>query len=87
MKKYAFFMVAFIVWTVGCFLYGFLEGKNKAEKQVLIKTVTVYKEREKNTQEQEKTAEKIKIIYRELKTDDKDCDYVLDFDVSKCLPK
>lgn len=80
-------LIIFLVYTIGCFWFGYTEGKNRAEKKTLIKTVTVYKEIEKNTQEQEKTADKIKVIYRDLKSDEKDCNFVLDFDVSKCLPK
>ena len=80
-------MVIFFIWSAVCYYCGFIEGKNKSEKKVLIKTVTLYKEKEKNTLEQEKTANKIKVIYRELKSNEKDCNFVLDFDVSKCLPK
>lgn len=77
----------FAGWSVFCIFCGYLVGKNNAEKKVLTQTVTIYKEREQNTLEQEKTAEKIKVIYKELKSDKKDCDFVLDFDVSQCLPK
>ena len=80
-------IIIFLVWTIACLFGGFITGKNRAEKKVLVKTVTVYKEKEKNTLEQEKTADKIKVIYRELKSDEKGCNDVLDFDVSKCLPK
>lgn len=80
-------ILIFVIWLVACFICGYVTGKNRAEKKVLIKTVTVYKEKEKNTLEQEKTADKIKVIYRDLKSDEKDCNFVLDFDVSKCLPK
>ena len=77
----------FCMWTCIVFLLGQTAGKNSVQKAELQKDVYIYQEREKNTTEQEKTAEKIKIIYRELKSDEKDCDFVLDFDVSKCLPK
>lgn len=80
-------IIIFAFWSLLCIGGGYLCGKIWAEKRVLIKTVTIYKEREKNTIEQEKTAEKIKVIYKELKSDEKDCNFVLDFDVSKCLPK
>lgn len=80
-------MVIFFIWSAVCYYCGFIECKNKSEKKVLIKTVTLYKEKEQNTLEQEKTANKIKVIYRELKSNEKDCNFVLDFDVSKCLPK
>ena len=70
-----------------CFFVGYTAGKNSAQNEELKKDVCLYQKREKTTTAQEKTAEKIKIIYKELKTDEKDCDFVLDFDVSKCLPK
>lgn len=72
---------------VACFFLGYIGGKNSAQKAELQKDVQLYQKREENTQAQEKTAEKIKIIYKELKSDEKDCDFVLNFDVSKCLPK
>jgi len=87
MKRGLIYFLFFLIWSGLCVYYGLTEGKNRAEKQTLIKTITVYKEKEKNTLEQEKTAEKIKVVYRELKSDEKDCDFVLNFDVSKCLPK
>lgn len=76
-----------VLLMIACFLLGFIGGKNSAQKAELKKNVQLYQKREENTTEQEKTAQKIKIIYRELKSDEKDCDFVLDFDVSKCLPK
>lgn len=80
--------VLFVVGLmVACFLLGYTGGKNSAQKAELQKDVQLYQKRENTTTEQEKTAQKIKIVYRELKSDEKDCDFVLDFDVSKCLPK
>ena len=72
---------------VACFFLGYIGGKNSEQKAELQKDVQLYQKRENNTAEQEKKAQQIKIVYRELKSDEKDCDYVLDFDVSKCLPK
>lgn len=80
--------VLFVVGLmVACFLLGYIGGKNSAQKAELQKYVQLYQKRENTTTEQEKTAQQIKIVYRELKSDEKDCDFVLDFDVSKCLPK
>lgn len=80
-------LLFFILWTCFVFYGGFMAGKNSTQKEELKKDVQLYQKREENTTEQEKTAEKIKIVYRELKSDEKDCDFVLDFDVSRCLPK
>lgn len=87
MKKWFLSLLFFCMWTFIVFLMGQTAGKNSAQKAELQKDVQIYQEREKNTTAQEKTADKIKIIYRELKSDEKDCDFVLNFDVSKCLPK
>lgn len=80
-------LLFFILWTCLVFHGGFVAGKNSTQKAELKKDVQLYQKREENTSEQEKTAEKIKIVYRELKSNEKDCDFVLNFDVSKCLPK
>lgn len=72
---------------VACLFLGYIGGKNSAQKAELQKDVQLYQKRENTTAEQEKKAQQIKIVYRELKSDEKDCDFVLDFDVSKCLPK
>ena len=80
-------LLFFILWTCLVFYGGFVAGKNSTQKAELKKDVQLYQKREENTTEQEKTAEKIKIVYRELKSDEKDCSFVLNFDVSKCLPK
>lgn len=80
-------LLFFILWTCLSFWGGYVGGKNSAQKDELQKDVQTYQTRENNTTEQEKTAEKIKIVYRDLKSDEKDCDFVLNFDVSKCLPK
>lgn len=69
------------------FLFGYYEGKKDAETRNLKKDIATYQTIEKNTIEQAKTAEKIKKKYRDLKSEKKDCDYVLNFDVSRCLPK
>lgn len=87
MKKLFSSLLFFCMWTFVVFLMGQTAGKNSVKKAELKKDVQIYKKRENRTTEQEKTADKIKIIYRELKSDEKDCDFVLDFDVSKCLPK
>lgn len=87
MKQIFISILFFVVWSCICFFGGYKEGKNTAQKDELQKDVQIYQKREEATAEQEKTAEKIKIVYRELKTDEKDCNFVLDFDVSKCLPK
>ncbi len=87
MKNILISIIFFVAWTCLVFYWGYIGGKNSAQKSELKKDVELYQKREENTQAQEKTAEKIKIIYKELKTDEKDCDFVLDFDVSKCLPK
>lgn len=87
MKNLFISIIFFVAWTCIVFLGGYIGGKNSAQKSELKKDVQLYQKREENTQAHEKTAEKIKIIYRELKTNEKDCDFVLDFDVSKCLPK
>lgn len=76
----------FAMWTLFCFVVGFLTGKIAEIGRELQKDVELYQKKEIATCEQEKTAEKIKIVYKELKTNEKDCDFVLDFDVSKCLP-
>lgn len=76
----------FVLWTVAVFILGYIGGKNSAQKAELKKDVQLYQKREENTTEQEKKAQEIKIVYRELKSDEKDCSFVLDFDVSKCLP-
>lgn len=80
-------LLFFFLWTCLVFYGGYIAGKNSAQKAELQKDVQLYQKRENTTTEQEKTAQKIKIVYRELKSDEKDCDFVLDFDVSKCLPK
>lgn len=87
MKDWVKSLLFFILWTCLSFWGGYVGGKNSAQKAELQKDVQLYQKRENITTEQEKTAEKIKIVYRELKSDEKDCDFVLDFDVSKCLPK
>lgn len=87
MKELFASIIFFVLWTCICFYGGFIGGKNSAQKSELQKNVQLYQQREENTQAHEKTAEKIKIIYKELKSDEKDCDFVLDFDVSKCLSK
>lgn len=87
MKKDLIYIGVVALFSLVAFVNGYYTGKNKAEIKTLTKTITIYKEIEKNTLEQEKNAEKIKVIYKELKSDVKDCDFVLDFDVSRCLPK
>ena len=87
MMKWLQSLLIFVAWSVFIYLWGYNSGKIAIQRVELEKEVQIYQKRENTTQEQEKTAEKIKIIYRELKNDKKDCDFVLNFDVSKCLPK
>lgn len=87
MKNFISSLVFGLAWTAICFYGGYVSGKNSAQKSELQKNVELYQQRENNTIEQEKTAQQIKIVYKELKSDEKDCDFVLDFDVNKCLPK
>lgn len=87
MMKWLQSLLIFVAWSFFIYLWGYNSGKIATQRGQLEKEVQIYQKRENTTQEQEKTAEKIKIIYRELKNDKKDCDFVLNFDVSKCLPK
>lgn len=80
-------VVLFAIWTIACFGLGVCFGAIYAQRSELRKNEELYQKRENNTLEQEKNAQKIKVIYRDLKNDKKDCDFVLDFDVSKCLSK
>lgn len=80
-------IVLFACWSAGCILFGLGVGFQWSQKSELKKTVTTYQKIENASARQEKEAEKIKIIYRDLKSDDKDCEFVLNFDVSKCLPE
>lgn len=80
-------LIFWLGWTCIVFYGGYTGGKNSAQKSELKKDVELYQQREINTLEQEKTAQQIKIVYKEIKSDEKDCDFVLDFNVNKCLPK
>ena len=51
----------------------------------LNETVQLQQQKINNTTEQIKNADKIKIKYKEFKSDDEACNYVMQFNVAKCL--
>ena len=51
----------------------------------LQETVQIQAKKISNTTEQLKTADKIKIKYKEFKSDDEACNYVMRFNIAKCL--
>lgn len=81
------FFVVFIFWTIAVYYAGNVNGKNSVQKEQAQKQVTFHEKKEDATRKQEKTAEKIKIKYERFKSKDEECNFVLDYDVSKCLCK
>lgn len=77
----------FIGWTILVFSFGWVGGKNSAQKEEVEKNVQLYQKREENTTQQEKTASKIKIKYERFKSKDEECNFVLDYNVCECLHK
>lgn len=87
MKKIIIYIITLLIFAGISFLYGLILGKKQATIKEVEKIVTVYKERENNTLEHEKTAEIIKIKYMRFENANKECDFVLNYNVNKCLPK
>lgn len=77
----------FVGWSALIYYLGITEGKKNAKIVELERKVYIYAKTEENTREQEKTAEKIIVKYKTFKSNNESCNYVLNFDVSSCLPK
>lgn len=80
-------LFVFIAWTILVFSFGWVVGKNSAQKAEAQKNVQLYQKRESNTTEQEKKASEIKIKYERFKSKDEECNFVLDYNVASCLHK
>ena len=78
-------MLVFLFWTVIVFSFGWVGGENSARKAEIEKNVRLYQKRENNTTEQEKMASEIKNKYERFKSKDEECNFVLNYNVDRCL--
>ena len=78
-------LLFFILWTCLVFHGGFVAGKKSVQNRELKKDVQLYQKREEATCKQEKTAKEIIYKWGKFRSDVEECNFVLDFDISKCL--
>lgn len=85
MKKWLLSLFVFMLWSVLIYIAGYKAGKNGEQNKELKKDAQLYQKREEATCKQEKTAKEIIYKWGKFKSDVEECNFVLDFDIYKCL--